>query len=526
MINNALVEEMIKDAPIAIIGFDSNIKISYVNKHFIKLLGFDEDFALKQDLSYYLINSSDKSDFFDRIKLGITLYDEELVIKCAKGNLHYFLGSTIKYEYNPLTYLFLREITKYKRTEQLFEYLNQSSELMSSSYDFSTTIENITDVIVPVFADWFALDVLKDGKIVNLKLANGDNTYLEWAKEYRKTNNSLQDPNSTLALALNTGKATLMTHITPDMIHQSPQAESVKKMFLRLNLQSSIIVPMKVKEKIIGALTFVSATKGRHFDDIDLRFAHMFANRVGLTLENVQLLEDSQQEILLRKNAENIKSEFINIASHELKTPLTTLKASIQFLPRLIKQNAPSDKIENMLDKANESILKLTKLVDDLLNVSKIEKDRFKLEKTEFIIADMIDSCCDHVRMQGTHKIEVKGDLQLKVYADKFKIDQVMVNFVNNAVKYAPNASHIEIYIEKENNFAKVSVKDYGPGIEQSKVSNIFNRYFQGEYDETYSSGMGLGLFIAEKIISKHKGKIGVETEMGLGSTFWFTIPL
>ena len=81
MINNALVEEMIKDAPIAIIGFDSNIKISYVNKHFIKLLGFDEDFALKQDLSYYLINSSDKSDFFDRIKLGITLYDEELVMK-------------------------------------------------------------------------------------------------------------------------------------------------------------------------------------------------------------------------------------------------------------------------------------------------------------------------------------------------------------------------------------------------------------------------------------------------------------
>ena len=77
MINNALVEEMIKDAPIAIIGFDSNIKISYVNKHFIKLLGFDEDFALKQDLSYYLINSSDKSDFFDRIKLGITLYDED-----------------------------------------------------------------------------------------------------------------------------------------------------------------------------------------------------------------------------------------------------------------------------------------------------------------------------------------------------------------------------------------------------------------------------------------------------------------
>jgi signal transduction histidine kinase/PAS domain-containing protein len=528
MINNVLVEEMMDDAPIAVIGFDSAYKISYVNNHFVSLLGFDRSFVLQQDIGYFLVNSTNKIEFFNKVLSGMTLYDEELIIKSVDGNLHYFMGSTMKFKKDDTlcTYLFFREITKHKKTEQLFEYLNQSSELLSSCYDFTTTLENVTNIIVPIFADWFAVDILEDGKIVNLKLVNTDESYLDWAKEFRKKNNPLDDPNSGLGLALKTGKTTLLNHITSEMIEQAPISKSEKEMFFRLNLQSYIIVPIKVKEKIVGAMTFISSTKGKDYDDIDLRFAQMFANRVGLTLENVQLLEDSKQEILLRKNAENTKNEFINIASHELKTPLTTLKASIQYLPRLIKQNASSEKIDSMLDKANNSILKLSKLVDDLLNVNKIGKDKFELEKSEFVIADMVDSCCDHVRMMGTYRINVKGDLQLKVFADKFKIDQVMVNLINNVVKYAPQTTDIDITISTENNFAKVSVKDYGPGIEKAKVDKLFNRYFQGEYDESYTSGMGLGLFIAKKIISNHQGKIGVDTELGKGSSFWFTLPL
>ncbi|XHR92441.1 sensor histidine kinase [Mucilaginibacter sp. UC70_90] len=138
----------------------------------------------------------------------------------------------------------------------------------------------------------------------------------------------------------------------------------------------------------------------------------------------------------------------------------------------------------------------------------------------------MINECCDHVRLAGTHELELTGDTDLELYADRQRIDQVVVNFVNNAVKYAPDSNRIVINISKQDNMAKISVQDFGRGIPPENIPHLFERYYRVDTSGIQYSGLGLGLYISAEIIELHGGKMGVESEVDKGSTFWFTIPL
>ncbi|MDF3078273.1 MAG: domain S-box protein [Sphingobacteriaceae bacterium] len=230
-------------------------------------------------------------------------------------------------------------------------------------------------------------------------------------------------------------------------------------------------------------------------------------------------------DVTEQRQLEQQKDDFIGIASHELKTPLTSLKASFQFLSRIVKTDPTSPKLPVLVEQSTQSLGKLNRLIEDLLNVTKIDEGYLALRKAPMVISEVIDSCCIHVKMSGTHDINVVGDLQLEVVADKERIDQVLSNLVNNAVKYAPESREIVIRIERVMGFAKVSVTDKGKGIPQDKISHLFHRYYRIE-DKTNFSGLGLGLYISSEIVKRHQGQIGVESESGRGSTFWFTLPL
>lgn len=224
------------------------------------------------------------------------------------------------------------------------------------------------------------------------------------------------------------------------------------------------------------------------------------------------------------KSLQQQKDDFITIASHELKTPITSLKASLQLMERM-KQDEDVTMLPFLVDQSSRSMSKISELVDDLLNVSKISEGQILLNKKEFNIAQMLDECCNHVRVSGKYDLIFEGNKDLKVFADEQRIDQVVVNFVNNAVKYAPDALEIRLIVERDGHMAKVSVKDKGPGIPASKIPHLFDRYYRA-HESGVQSGLGLGLYICADIISRHDGEIGVDSEEGKGSTFWFRIPL
>jgi PAS domain S-box-containing protein len=268
----------------------------------------------------------------------------------------------------------------------------------------------------------------------------------------------------------------------------------------------------------------------------NISFIHRVRHKDGrwIWLENsiTNLLDDESvcaivanfNNVTERVILEQKKDDFIGIASHELKTPISTLKASIQLLDRM-KTEPSLDMLPKLIDRSKRNIDKLTELVDELLNASQIGQGHLQLTKTEFVLMDVLIECCHHIHGVDRHNLIVEGDKDLVVCADKGRIDQVVVNLVNNAIKYAPQSKDIFLCVERVNSEAKISVKDSGPGVAPEKLPYIFDRYYRAEVNSFNNPGLGLGLYISSEIIKKHGGQIGVDSKQGEGSTFWFTLP-
>jgi two-component system CheB/CheR fusion protein len=215
------------------------------------------------------------------------------------------------------------------------------------------------------------------------------------------------------------------------------------------------------------------------------------------------------------------RDDFLSIASHELKTPLTSLKASLQLLNR-IKDKPNSPMHVNLITQSVRSMDKINELIDDLLNVRRLKEGLLQLNKTTFSVKEMLEKSCQHIKLEEKFEILIEADESIAVYADEHRIDQVIVNFVNNAIKYAPRSQQIVLKAEQLTDMVKVSVIDTGPGIPEEKHINLFDRYYRADHSSPNYTGLGLGLYICAETIRRHEGKIGVNSILGEGSRFWF----
>ena len=226
------------------------------------------------------------------------------------------------------------------------------------------------------------------------------------------------------------------------------------------------------------------------------------------------------------KQFQQQKDNFLGIASHELKTPLTSLKLYSQFLEKsLRKQN--DDKNADVALKMDDQINKLTNLVNDLLDVTKIQNGKILLNKFDFDFDELVKEIVDEQQMNTRHKILLETEKIGVAYGDKNRISQVMSNLINNAIKYSPNSDTIHITTKLVNeNTISFSVKDFGIGIPENKKNKVFEQYYRvsGSKEHTFP-GLGLGLYISSEIIKRSGGRIFVNTEEGKGSDFCFEIP-
>lgn len=241
--------------------------------------------------------------------------------------------------------------------------------------------------------------------------------------------------------------------------------------------------------------------------------------------DQVQLWAGTATDIQELRLLQQYKDDFIIIASHELKTPITSLKASLQLLDRIKDQPSPT-MLPKLIVQANKSLGKVNALIEDLLNASKANQGQLHINPQHFALSEVVTDRSNDLNAEGVYAIVTEGDLQMEVYADIIRVEQILINFINNAIKYAPESKEIRICIEKENDMVKVSVMDKGPGIPSEKLRYIFDRYYRAESNDGSYKGLGLGLYICAEIIKKHNGQIGVESELGKGSSFWFTLPV
>lgn len=232
------------------------------------------------------------------------------------------------------------------------------------------------------------------------------------------------------------------------------------------------------------------------------------------------------RDITLRKQLERQKDDFISMASHELKTPLTSIKVFVHLLEDAVK-NISNPKIHRFLNRTTVQIERLTHLVNDLLDVTKMQSGKLDLQKEYFLMNSMIKDSIENIQpITNKHIILVKGKIRKKVYADRERISQVLINLLTNAVKYSPKAKKIVVEVQSKKNGVEVCVKDNGIGIPKEHLRKVFGRFYRvyDETDKTYG-GLGMGLYIASEIINRHGGEIWVESRVNEGSSFYFTIP-
>ena len=245
--------------------------------------------------------------------------------------------------------------------------------------------------------------------------------------------------------------------------------------------------------------------------------------------QNRKLIEIQQtllEEIEFRKDAERKKDEFISIASHELKTPLTSVKGYIQLLERSINKG-DIETVKNHLTKAQLQLEKLNCLIADLLDISKIESGKMKFNKQNFSFDIMVDNVIEVMQQSNPEfKIYRKGQAGREIYSDEMRIEQVIVNFLTNAIKYSPGTEEIFLTINVKDDQLYVAVKDKGIGMLSDQLKYVFDKFYRVEETSQRFQGLGIGLYISSEIIKRHGGEVGVESTLGEGSEFYFTLPI
>ncbi|WP_207420432.1 CHASE domain-containing sensor histidine kinase [Desertivirga brevis] len=243
-----------------------------------------------------------------------------------------------------------------------------------------------------------------------------------------------------------------------------------------------------------------------------------------VTLNYIHKRQTALEELNLTKEIERKKDEFLGIASHELKTPLTSIKAYLQMLER----SQLGEKQSNFVKKANIQANKLNSLIADLLDVSKIQAGSIKINSVPFPLSELINESIESVlHLHSSHQILGPEAIpEITLLGDKLRLEQALVNLLVNAIKYSPGAGSIGISLLENNNQVTICVEDQGIGISKEHQARIFEKFYRSDDLSPFISGLGMGLFIASEIVSKHNGYITVDSNLGEGSRFCIHLPI
>jgi signal transduction histidine kinase len=277
-----------------------------------------------------------------------------------------------------------------------------------------------------------------------------------------------------------------------------------------------LIFQNKEKEKRAAELIVANTELVFQNNEKEKRAAELIIANKELVFQN--------EEREKRAEAEAKKSEFFNMVSHELKTPITNIKAINQILEKTLNK---ADKNYPFVLKANHSIKRLERLIEDLLDVTKINSGDIDLNIAKFNFTDALTQSISSVQqISPKHEIMLENSINIIYAGDQFRIERVLINLLNNAIKYSPDANIVVVRAKVESDQIMVSVEDFGIGIASEDIDHLFDRFFRVSKTAMQYQGVGLGLYIASEIIKKHNGSFEIESEPGKGSCFCFRLPL
>ncbi|WP_163990152.1 ATP-binding protein [Pyxidicoccus caerfyrddinensis] len=408
--------------------------------------------------------------------------------------------------------------------EQRAAFLSEASRVLtSSSLDPKATLDALAWLTVPTMADWCFVDVVDDSGIVQrMSVAHAEAGAEALAREARDFPPGAPGSNHPTTRVVRSAESVLVDDVSDAWLRKVSVSERHYEVMRAVGFHCIMSVPLLARGRSLGALTFLAVRPSRRYTQADLVTAQDLARRAALLLDNAILYREARKSVLLR-------DEFLSIASHELKTPLTPLQLRLQSLRRETQKGTPSiptATVASQLEVVQRQVTKLSALVNGLLDVSRISSGRLTLDREPMDLAELARDVVSRFSLpanQAGCPVTLHARDDMRGSWDRLRVDQVVTNLLTNALKYGAGKP-VHLSLSGDEAHVRIVVEDSGIGIAPEHLSRIFERFGRAVSERHYG-GLGLGLYITRQIVESHGGEVHVHSTPGQGSRFEVVLP-
>jgi PAS domain S-box-containing protein len=414
----------------------------------------------------------------------------------------------------------LRDITERKRTEKEHHFLLQAGALLARTLDFEATLKQVAELLVPTLADCSIIHLRGPGDSIEVAaLALLDAEKARGLRELFQRYPVRLDAPHGVGRVIHTGQPELISEVGERIREELARDSEHLRLMQDVAITSALIVPLRGRERVLGTISLTMGGSGRRLGHRDLAFAEELAHLAALALENANLYRAAQR-------ATRARDEVLGIVAHDLRSPLSALSMSAQLVDRQLERGKTGPETREMLRVILRMAQRMGRLVEDLLDMSRLEAGQLSVLPSRQRAGTLVSESLEQVRPSAP-ALELRAEVAEalpEVLADRHRILQVFSNLLGNAVKFTPQGGRVTVGARAEGERVRFWVEDTGPGIPEEQRQHLFERFWQARKGDR--RGAGLGLTICKHLVEAHGGQLGVDSEVGRGSTFWFFLPV
>jgi PAS domain S-box-containing protein len=524
--NHDRFRHMIETAPSIMWSADERLRITYANGRLTEYTGIEADCDMGE-WARRIVHPEDfarrEAHLRESLRDGSQV-DLEVRLRRHDGAWRWFVlciaplkdeaGRVVEWTGSAL------DIDDRKRGEDNLRFLGEASVALSELADLDETLARVAKLAVPRFCDYVEV-VLREphGAVRRLALHHGDPERVAQVEDISRRYPPLDTEG--VRKVVFTGEPLWMPEVGDDVLRAAARDETHLALLRGLGLRSYLCVPMRSKARIVGALAFATAESGRVFTSQDLDVANELASRAAVAVDNAELVGALRE-------ADRRKDEFLAVLAHELRNPLAPVRNAVEILRAT---QSPSPQLQWTHDVIDRQVRQMTRLVDDLLDVSRITTGKIELRSEKIELSAAVRIALEASRPlieRGQHILTVRLPPEpIFLNADLARLAQVVSNLLNNAAKYTRPGGHIWLTAERGDGHMKLRVRDNGMGIPPPMLRRIFDMFTQvGGPSDHQQGGLGIGLTLVKRLVEMHGGEIEARSEgVNRGSEFIVTLP-
>ncbi len=410
-----------------------------------------------------------------------------------------------------------------EEAERRTAFFSETTRVLTESLEYEEVLDRLARLVVTHLSDWCVIDVLEGDRVRRLAGDHADPSRRPLLHDLQARHPSRLDSPHPATRAIQTRRPVLIADASADALRAVCEDEDHVRIVEALGTSSILVVPLMTRGRVLGALTLCSASPARQYGEPEVEMAQEVANRAAIAIENARLFRQSQDAV-------RIRDEFVMVASHELRTPITPLKLQIELIRKLVDQASGLPNRHALLsaiERSGKRIEGLEQLVENLLDMSRISAGRLVLHRERVDLAEVVRKTVEDyapASRLAACDLAFHADGPVVGDWDRTRIEQVAVNLLSNALKYG--ARHpIEVSVSTVDGDAVLVVRDHGIGIAKEDQARLGERFARAASVHHYG-GFGLGLYISREIVLAHEGVLRFESEVGEGTSFIVTLPL